>query len=372
MDDASAAVPDDASDDVQVGWPGCDGLTVRVGVRQPREDVPPVGDDGDEPRHRPAALESSCREAGSAPLALELVEVVFAVAAVPVELRERGRVHRRVVRHEDVSVPFAPVPVLRELEHLLTRSPLRLRASGEGKALPVGGHGRMPPGHRPTDEDESSREPPCAQPHVMLVGFPSAAAVLPSAVVRQEREQLLRQACASDLEEASETARLGLGHDAVAPVADIPAQEEGPRASGERVKERPEAGHAARARAPSAGKDVDAQCDARTTDEERMVAMARASRLPRVVAELRAFLTAEDRLDGAVDVDDVPEAEHRVHGLVLVPGESGVERHAVRLAHCPPDRILRDDPPEAEQFHRGGVVPERVDLHVPVLAGQDR
>src|SRR5574344_106027 len=113
-----------------------------------------------------------------------------------------------------------------------------------------------------------------------------------------------------------------------------------------------------------ARKDVDAEHDARAADEERVVVVARASRLLGVVAEFGAFLVAEDGLHGVVGVDDVGEAKHGVDRLVLVAGQPRVERLAVGLAQGPPHGVLRNDPTEAEQFRRRGVVPERVDLDI--------
>ena len=61
--------------------PSDDRLAARGRLRQSAEHIPPVGDDGDQPRHRPAALQFLRGESGPTPLVLELVEVALAVAA---------------------------------------------------------------------------------------------------------------------------------------------------------------------------------------------------------------------------------------------------------------------------------------------------
>src|SRR5574344_1320128 len=180
------------------------------------------------PRHRLAGLEPLRREARPAPLVPELVEVVLAVAAVAVELRERRRIHRGVVRHEDAVVPLATLPVLRELEHLLLRLLLRLRPVGRGQELPLDGKRGVAFHGGPADKDAAPGELPRARPEMVLVRFPPAAAVLPFVVVRQEGEQLLRKPRALDLEEVAESAGRRLGHDAVAAVADVAPQQKRP------------------------------------------------------------------------------------------------------------------------------------------------
>ena len=345
---------------------------MRIGIRQPREDVPPVGHDRDEARHRLAALDRLRREPRPAPLVLELVEVVLAVAAVPVELRKRGRVHRLVVRHEDAVVPLAAVLVLCELEDLLAGYLLRLRAFGCRQRLLFEGNAWMSLDHGPADEDESPRELPGAQLQVMFVRLPSAAAGLPLVVVGKVREELLRHPHALDLEEIGQSPRLDFGHDVVVSVADVPSQEERPPVRRDCVEERPEPGHTARTSMLLAGEHVDAQRDAGSADEERVVVVARTPGLLGIIAEFRSFLMSEDRFDGVVDVDDVSEAEHRIHGLVFMSRKPVVERLVVGLAQGTPDGVLRDDPFQSEQLHRSGVISERVDLHVPVLAEQDR
>ena len=374
MDDPPAAVHDDPSDDVQEGRARGDGFAVRVGIREPHEDVPEVGDDRDEPRHRLAGLELLRREARPAPLVLELVEVVLAVPSVSVELGERGQVQLLLVGDENAVVPLPTLPVLGEVELQLLRSFRRcgVRTVWRGQLRPFERDGRDLRDVRPADEDAASGELPRAEPDPVLTSLPSAAAIRPPVILRQEREKLLRQPRALDLEEVGEPAGLGLRHDAVAAVADVAAQEVRPEAAGYRVEERPQAPHAADAGVLLPRQDVHAERDSRAADEERVVVVARASRLLRVVAELRSLLVPENRLHRVVDVDDVGEAQHRVDHLVLVARKPCVEGLPVGVAQGPSHGVLGHDLPQAQQLHRGGVVPERVDLHVPVLAEQDR
>ena len=73
-------------------------------------------------------------------------------------------------------------------------------------------------------------------------------------------------------------------------VADVAAQERRPPVRRKRVYERPEPLHAAATEVLLARLDVHAERDAGPADEERVVVVARPSRLYRVVAEFRALL----------------------------------------------------------------------------------
>src|SRR5271157_1182120 len=64
---------------------------MQVGIGEANEDVPPVVEQRDEPRREPATGEIVRRKAAPAPLVLHLVEDVFPVAAVAIELTERFR-----------------------------------------------------------------------------------------------------------------------------------------------------------------------------------------------------------------------------------------------------------------------------------------
>ena len=92
-----------------------------LSVRKPAEHVPPVRDDRGEARGRARRLELARDEPAPPPLVLVLVEVVFAVPPVPVELRQRGWIQFRVVCDEREEVPPPPIGVLYELELLLRR-----------------------------------------------------------------------------------------------------------------------------------------------------------------------------------------------------------------------------------------------------------
>ena len=84
-----------------------------------------------------------------------------------------------------------------------------------------------------------------------------------------------------------------------------------PKVRGKRVYERPQPLHAAPSGVLLAWKHLHAKRDPRPADEERVVVVARASRLHGVVPESRPFLMAVDGLDGVVDVEDETPAERR-------------------------------------------------------------
>ena len=108
--------PQIPSYDAHVHWTRCRRFQVPVSVRQPAEDVPPVGHDGDEPCDCAARLQILRDESAPAVLVLVLVEIVLAVAAIPVDLRKRCRIEFPVVRDERTAVPASADPVLDEFE----------------------------------------------------------------------------------------------------------------------------------------------------------------------------------------------------------------------------------------------------------------
>lgn len=379
VDDPLAPAFDDAPHDPHVGGPRGDRLAVSGRIRQSAEHVPPVGDDGDQPRHGPAGLELVRGEAGPAPLVLELVEVVLAVAPVAVELRQGHRIHLLVIRDEDAVVPFAAPDVLHEVELRLLHD-RRSRRDESGRLLrdlrlPAGfprldGLDRLL-GGTPYEQHTPSPMPP-VELDPLLQRLPARTALLPSLAAGQDPEQLLDVPRPLDLEEIENTPRLRLAHGRVVAVADVAAQERRQQVRRKRVDESPEPLHAATAKVLLAGPDVHAERDAGPADEERVVVMARPSGLDRVVAELRALLVPVDRLDRVVDVDDVPVHEQGLVHLALVPRKPGVELLLVRPPERPPDRRVRDDLAQSEQLPRGLVVADRLDVDVPCLPEQDR
>ena len=107
---------DEPSYDAHVHWTRRRRFQVPVSVRQPAEDVPPVGHDGGEPCDCAARLQVLRDESAPAVLVLVLVEIVLTVAAIPVDLRKRCRIEFPVVRDERTAVPASADPVLDEFE----------------------------------------------------------------------------------------------------------------------------------------------------------------------------------------------------------------------------------------------------------------
>ena len=105
---------DEPSHDAHVHRTGCRRFQAPVSVRQPAEDVPPVGHDGDEPCDCAARLQILRDESAPAVLVPVLVEIILAVAAIPVDLRKRCRIEFPVVRDERTAVPVSAAPVLDE------------------------------------------------------------------------------------------------------------------------------------------------------------------------------------------------------------------------------------------------------------------
>ena len=342
-----------------------------VAVRQPAEDIPPVGHDGYEPRDRAAWLQILRDESAPAVLVLVLVEIVLAVAAIPVCLRKRCRIQFLVVRHECTTVPVPADPVLDEFElrlhkheRVLLRPTASLRLRRQRYALDVL---RYPP-----EKDAATGLLPSSEPDLDLQRLPSSSGIGPFArvlVLTEKREKRLR---APDLEQVLEAAPFRLAHVLVPTVADVSAKKTGSLLKRQPVDDLPEAGHAADSRVALPRQDVHAERDADRSDEVRMEVVARASRLLRIVTEFRAFLVPEDRLYGIVDVDDILVGQQFVEDILLVPCEPRVQLAAVRSLERAPHAVLADDPSETEQRREHRVVPQPVDVHVPREAADDR
>ena len=104
-------------------------------------------------------------------------------------------------------------------------------------------------------------------------------------------------------------------------IAAVAAQEGQPVGARQRVEPLPKSGQAVLGRVVFAAADFHPQAHPRVGHKVAGVAMARASGLLRIVAELRALLVAVERLDGAVDVQDPWHAEHRLNARPQLPGQ---------------------------------------------------
>ena len=379
MDCSPSPALDDTAHDRHVRRArGCR-LAVGRRIGKAAEHVPPVGYDCDEPRHHLARLQLVGGEPRPAPLVLELVEVVLAVAPVAVELRDGRRVHARVVRDERTVVPFAPLEVLHELELLL------LQTSGNGRNDDAVLRRRrpLPPsslrlGHldlllrRSADEKHAPASRPAVKPEGDFDRLPSKAAVAPPRTVREGLEKSPHVRGTPDLEEVDDSPGFRFAHDGVAAVPDVAAKERGPQARGKRVYERPQPLHAAPSGVLPAWKHLHAKRDPRPADEERVVVVARASRLCGVVSEFRPFLMAVDGLDGVVDVEDVLEREEDLVHLALVARQPLVQLPLRASLERPAHGGVGDDLVKAEQLLGGLVVADGLDVDVPRLPEQDR
>src|SRR5262245_51687588 len=84
----AAGVAGLSADGLKQQWPGRDRFSVMSGISQAHEQVPPIEDQRDVTRHQTAALEVARREASPAPLVLQLIEGIFAISAIAIELAE--------------------------------------------------------------------------------------------------------------------------------------------------------------------------------------------------------------------------------------------------------------------------------------------
>ena len=184
----------------------------------------------------------------------------------------------------------------------------------------------------------------------------------------EERENGLR---APDLEQVRESAPFDLAHVLVSSVANVAANEPRPLFGRKSVEDFPETRHAADSGMALAGLDVHAQRNADGADEVRVEVVARASRLLRIVAEFRAFLMSEDRLDGVVDVERVRVVEQLVEDVLFVSREPRVQFALVRRLERSPHAVLADDAAEPEQLREYRVVSKPIDVGIPCEPADD-
>ena len=81
---------------------------------------------------------------------------------------------------------------------------------------------------------------------------------------------------------------------------------------------------------------------------------------------------AVERLDRGVDIENPWLAQQRPDRLVEMAGQPARPRVGFDLVQAAPHRILTHHPLHAQQRRVHGVAPQRRDVRVPPLTGQDR
>jgi hypothetical protein len=83
-----------------------------VGVGEANEQIPPIEHQRDAARHQAAALEVARREAAPSPLVLQLVEIIFAIGAIALELANSENL---AAQRRDQNGVFPNLPAIVDL-----------------------------------------------------------------------------------------------------------------------------------------------------------------------------------------------------------------------------------------------------------------
>ena len=363
VQDGFAPAAGSASEHVQQHGPRGLRLAVHVGACQTHEDAPKPVDQRREAGDQARARQVLRHEAAPAPLVLELVEDVLAVAAVTVELRESDHIGGFIARDQHAEVPSAirlrrPGPLVEGRQQQLVRARARLRIGADGTA----------------QEQAAPLSAPPREPFALEEPLPAVARLRPAVAAAQRAEVALHLLRPAQLEQVRQRQRVGLVQNARGAVAHIAAQQ--PRPQVGRQAADPVEGQrgAVLAGVPLSRQHVHAQNQPRRPHRPGLVVLARPSRLLRVVALLRPLLMPVERLDRVVHVRHVGFGQERQYEAVHQRPDPGVPLLGTLgdLLEAVADAVLRDEAPEAQKLRADRVLPQGVDAGVARNAVQHR
>ena len=116
---------------------------------------------------------------------------------------------------------------------------------------------------------------------------------------------------------------------------------------------------------------IHTETDAQVRDEVTVIDMTRASRLMRVVADLRSFLVAVETLHGGVDVEDPWQDQSRADAREDVAAHPLQAPRFVHAFESAAHHVLADDALHAEQSGVDRVAAHGVDVRIAPVAAKD-
>ena len=278
-----------------------------IGIGQPPEQRPPVVDERDQAGDDPAALQVVGGEAGPAPVVLQLVEGIFAVAAIPVELSQRA----------DLEVEGGD-------EH--AELPHRRAVLGIGpEQLTLAAVGGDRHGHRllqpAAQEDHPPLPAPPLQAQLRLPAPPALAGILPVAGAHRLLQETAHPARQAQLEQVVHPLLLAAAHVALAAPVLVAAHQRRPALRRQPAEMVPQMRLGMLGAVAVAGFHRNVQDQAHPTHHEAVVGVRGPSGLQRIVADHGTLLAAVKRLDRRIDVENPRLGQQRPHRLVEVAGE---------------------------------------------------
>ena len=186
---------------------------MQIGINQTHEDVPPIVDQSIEPCRQPAASQIPRRKTSPTPLVLHLVEDVFSIAPIPIELTEGFG--RRIDRGDENRV-------LVEVRRFADFSKRQLRQSA--RAALRQRHRAL---QTPAQHDGAPLTAPAFQPNFALLG-PEALTGVDPISLRKPGDHPFDVLGQTKLEQIRQNPSFGLAHDALVAEPAIAAQQRWP------------------------------------------------------------------------------------------------------------------------------------------------
>src|SRR5271157_2350360 len=137
-------MPHPRGDGMQEQWPAGDGLHMPVRLDQPNEDAPPVVKQRDHARGEPATSKVLRDEAAPAPLVLQLVENILAIAAIAIQLAKTRELLVERSGENGIFVDFGVRADFDERKRLLAQRLVRGHRQGSLHAPPQYDHAALP------------------------------------------------------------------------------------------------------------------------------------------------------------------------------------------------------------------------------------
>ena len=276
-------------DAMQQERPTGDRLEVLVGLGKPHEQRPPVVDKRHEPCHQSAARQVLRGEAAPAPLILQLVEGVFGISPIAIELSKGEDLVRS-----------------RGDQHGILGTVGRHVALNEGEPLLIGILSSAQPLARegPAQHHPASGAAPPRQHQRAVDAFPAGARLFPRGGAEERLDEGLDRVRETQLGEIGLVTSLSFPQDRLIAKGHVPSQYGRARRLRHGIQPGPDPRHAVQRSRLIAGPHVHSHGQPGMRHHGAVIAMRWSSRFLRVIAHHRAVLLAVQALHRRIQIQD--------------------------------------------------------------------